>query len=122
LVVAVATKSIVAAFGSVVFALVVHLAAIVEFHAGVSGCSVVLEGGLIAMTAVDMIYVAAAELLMVCGFVGNAAIGTLLSGHWISLEGMGFSVLMGQRGRFVGRSVASPCGGLLPANGSTTMR
>jgi|TARA_B100000959_G_scaffold73942_1_gene78638 hypothetical protein len=79
--VAVATKSIVAAVGGVVFAVLVNLAAIVEFNFGVSGHSFVFKGCLITMAAVDVFYVAAAELLVVCGFVGNAAIGTFLSGH-----------------------------------------
>ena len=49
-----------------------------------------LEGSLIALAAVDMLDGAVAGLLVVSSLVGDAAIGAFLSGHGMSLEGMGF--------------------------------
>ena len=96
LVVAVVTDLAVAACGGVILAVMVDLAAIIEFHLGVSRYCVMLEGSLIALSAVDMLHGAVTELLVVSSLVGDAAIGAFLSGHGMSLEGMGFLALMAE--------------------------
>ncbi len=90
LVVAVVTDLAVAACGGVILAVMVDLAAIIEFHLGISRSCVMLEGSLIALSAVDMLHGAVTGLLVVSSLVGDAAIGAFLSGHGMSLEGMGF--------------------------------
>jgi hypothetical protein len=74
----------------------VDLAAIIEFHLGISRSCVMLEGSLIRLSAVDMLHSAVTGLLVVRSLVGDAAIGAFLSGHGMSLEGMGFLALMAE--------------------------
>jgi len=70
--------------------------------------SLVPQGGFVVLTAVGVVNGLGAGLLVGCVVVADAAVLEFGHGHGPRRVGLWF--------RFVGRSVASPCGGLLPVS------
>ncbi len=93
--------------------MLIDAAAVVEFHGGL-GCGSVAQGRIVVMAAIGVVNAGVAEALMLRGVVGDAAVGALfgLHGVWPRRDGV---LSDWNRDRFVGRSVASPRGWLLPA-------
>ncbi len=94
-------------------AVLIDAASVVEFHSRFR-CSCVAQRGFVVLAAIGVVDLGLAQAFMLCRVVGDAPVGALCSGHGSGLEGMVCAPIV-DRDRFVGESVASPCGWLLPA-------